>query len=109
MTWKDILKYLRPRTVPSGYKYHTWKPGLFKEIFSRFLQLHMANISGQKEEDETDMLRSILSQLEFTYLIRQYDAQGVPFCSHLHVPEVHPITKSVFCEREDPGHVLKVQ
>ena len=54
------------------------------------------------------MLRSVLSKLEFTYLIRKYDAEGIPFRSHLHVPENHPITGSIFFEREDPGHVLKV-
>ena len=34
--------------------------------------------------------------------------KGVPFRSHLHVPEVHPLTGMMFCEREDEGHVLKV-
>ena len=55
------------------------------------------------------MLRSVLSQLEFTYLVRDYDRKGVPFRSHIHCPEVHPETGSVFCEREDAGHVLKVR
>ena len=54
------------------------------------------------------MLRSILSQLEFSYTVRKYDTDGIPFCSHLHVPETHPVTGETFCEREDPAHVLKV-
>lgn len=33
---------------------------------------------------------------------------GVPFKDHLHVPEVHPLTGVLFCEREDEGHVFKV-
>ena len=41
-------------------------------------------------------------------MIREYHAKGVPFCHHLHVPEVHPVTGAKFCEREDAGHVLKV-
>lgn len=47
------------------------------------------------------MLRSILAQLELTDVVRQYDESGVPFRTHLHVPEVHPDTKSVFLERAD--------
>ena len=54
------------------------------------------------------MLRSILAQLEFAHIVREYDDRGVKFRSHLHVPEVHPLTKEVFLEREDEGHVLKV-
>ena len=62
-----------------------------------------------KDETQVDMLRSVLAQLEFSHLVRQYDQSGVPFRTHLHVPEVHPDTKTVFFEREDEGHVLKVR
>lgn len=55
-----------------------------------------------------EMFRSVLAQLEFTYIVQKYDAAGTPFRTHLHVPEVHPITRSIFYEREDEGHVLKV-
>lgn len=34
--------------------------------------------------------------------------RGIPFRTHLHVPEAHPDTGTVFLEREDEGHVLKV-
>ena len=50
-----------------------------------------------------------MSQLDFNYTVRKYDAEGVPFRSNLHVPETHPITGVMFCEREDHGHVLKVR
>ncbi len=54
------------------------------------------------------MLRSILAQLEFTYLIRKYAyGERIPFRSHLHVPEVHPLTGSIFYG-ENEAHVLKV-
>lgn len=46
--------------------------------------------------------------MEYTFLINQWESKGVPFKSHLHVPEVHPVTGYVFCEREDEGHVFKV-
>lgn len=65
-------------------------------------------ILGNKEED-VDKLRSILSQFEFAYTVRDYDNKGIPFRTHLHVPEVHPDTGCTFYEREDPGHVLKVK
>ena len=63
--------------------------------------------TGKKETD-TEKLRSILAQLEYQYLVESWEAQGVPFKAHLHVPEVHPVTGTLFCEREDEGHVLKV-
>ena len=47
------------------------------------------------------MLRSVLAQLDYTYQINRWDSLGVPFKTHLHVPERHPDTDSVFCERED--------
>lgn len=54
------------------------------------------------------MLRSILAQFEFSYQIRKYDEQGIPFRTHLYVPEVHPVTGTTFYEREDEAHVLRV-
>lgn len=54
------------------------------------------------------MLRSILAQLDFVYRIDDWESKGVPFRSHLHVPEDHPLTGYMFCEREDEGHVFKV-
>ena len=60
------------------------------------------------KETELDMLRSILAQLEFTHIVRQYDDNGVPFRTYLYVPEVHPDSGTIFLEREDEGHVLKV-
>ena len=56
----------------------------------------------------TCMLRSILAQLDYSYQINHWNSVGVPFKDHLHVPEVHPLTGVLFCEREDEGHVFKV-
>ena len=36
------------------------------------------------------------------------EKKGVPFKSYIYVPENHPLTGEIFCEREDEGHVLKV-
>ncbi len=62
-----------------------------------------------EEEDIADKLRAILSQFEFASSVMSWDENGVPFCTRLYVPEVHQITHSVFHEREDEGHVFKVQ
>ena len=61
-----------------------------------------------KEETKTDKLRSILSQMEFTMTIKDWERKGVNFRSHLYVPERHPLTGEVFCDMEDEGHVFKV-
>ena len=61
-----------------------------------------------KDETKPDMLRSILAQLDYTYLVNSWTAKGVPFNEHLYVPEIHPCTRAEFCKREDEGHVLKV-
>ena len=60
-------------------------------------------------ETYEDKLRSIVAQLEYTHNVIEYDKAGVPFCSHLYVPEVHPITHMEYHEREDDAHVLKVR
>ncbi len=61
-----------------------------------------------KTETMEEQLRSIVAQLEFTHQIINFEAQGIPFRTYLYVPEVHPLTGSHFCEREDEAHVLKV-
>ena len=61
-----------------------------------------------KNEGMTDQMRSILAQFEFANLVLEWTSKGVPFQMHLYVPEVHPVTKMTFCEREDEAHVLKV-
>ena len=54
------------------------------------------------------MLRSILAQVEYRYCICYYhDEKGVPFRTHLYVPEAHPDTGQGFCKR-DEGRVFKV-
>ena len=54
---------------------------------------------------EVDILRSILSQLEYRYQVCLWDRKGVPFRTYMYVPEEHPITRREFHER---AHVLKV-
>ena len=62
-----------------------------------------------KTESQTDKLKSIVAQLEFCFTIDDWEKKGVQFRTYMYVPEVHPITNNVFCEREDEAHVLKVQ
>ncbi len=58
-----------------------------------------------EEEDMVDKLCAILSQFEFSNTVKLWEARGVPFRTHLYVPEKHPVTNAVFHEREDEGHV----
>ena len=46
----------------------------------------------QEEESDIDMPKSILAQLEYQYQVCTWDSKGIPFCTYLYVPEVHPIT-----------------
>lgn len=61
-----------------------------------------------KLETTLEKLRSILSQLQYRYEILEWEKKGVPFCTRLYVPEVHPQTGLPFQEREDETHVFKV-
>ena len=54
------------------------------------------------------MLRSILAQMEYSYQVCKWNDAGVPFRTHMYVPERHPLTGCDFHEREDFVHVLKV-
>ena len=65
------------------------------------------HVDGE-EESLTDKLHSILAQMEFTYVVRSWDQQGVPFRTYPYVPEVHSNLGKLFHEREDEGHVYKV-
>ena len=71
-----------------------------------FVLHHLFHLGNQ--EDTTDMLKSILAQFEYTARVKQYVCEGVPFNVHLHVPEIHQSTGSVLCQREDEGHLFKV-
>ena len=68
----------------------------------------LLSISERSTETKEDKLRSILAQLEFQYQVLEYEKRGVPFRTHLYVPEVHPISGQEYHEREDDAHVLKV-
>lgn len=57
-------------------------------------------------ETPTDKLRSILAQADYTYTVRKWDAEGVPFWTYCYVPERDPITGENFHKR-DHTHLLK--
>ena len=79
-------------------------------LFSSSME-HLQGISIIVGMSETvaEMAKSILAQLEFTFQIKEWERKGVAFQSHLYVPEHHPVTGYLFCEREDEGHVFKVR
>ena len=106
-TLDDAIERLRLRTVPPGYTIHTystWTEGICIRG-----QHHNIGFLKGKDETKTEKFRSILAQLEYSYQVNSYNSEGIPFKKHLYVPEVHPSTGVGFCEREDEGHLFKVQ
>ena len=105
---EDVITRLHQRTVPDGY---TWEQGLliftYKLISSQIILVFMHVLVGKSESD-VEMLKSIISQLDYQYLILEWEKKGVQFRSHVYVPEVHPLTGVQFHEREDETHVFKV-
>ena len=69
---------------------------------------YIIHCTGRSETDR-EMLCSVLAQLEYRYQVLEWEAKGVPFRTHAYVPEIHPLTNTVFHEREDEGHVFKVR
>lgn len=67
-------------------------------------------IVGATNETKAEKLRSILAQMEFTYVICSYHEKGIPFRHHLYVPESVPNDQVdyPYHEREDSAHILKV-
>lgn len=47
--------------------------------------------------------------MDYTFQINSWVAQGILFDRYIYVPEIHPITVKEFHEREDEGHIFKVQ
>ena len=70
--------------------------------------LYVIHADADKTETLTEMLRAILAQREFTYIVNEWHRKGVPFKDHLYVSEIHPDTGVEFCEQEDKGHVFKI-
>ena len=68
----------------------------------------MKHVLLGQEETTVKKLHSLLAHLEYKHQIEYWEMKVVPFKSHIYVPEVHPLTDLMFCEREDEGHVLKV-
>ena len=109
MTMEDIVSRLRCRTVPSGYPIHSWRTlsGIHVLSHSYIVSDVCLYLDGESESLD-DKLRSILAQMEFTHVVRSWDQKGVPFRTYIYVPEEHPELGTVFHEREDEGHVYKV-
>jgi len=90
ISMKDIIDRLRPRTVLSGYEFHTWTPG---------------KINIGKSEDFEDKLRSILAQFHYVQEIEKYEAKGIPFKTYMYIPEHHPETNDLFSMKGRMKHI----
>ena len=86
----QVVSKLRTQTVPDGYHYHTWKSDRSICIPSSAKANSGIWIFPGKTETETEMLLSILAQLEYAYQVCTWDEKGVPFSTHMYVPEIHP-------------------
>ena len=82
---------------------HALIPKLHR-VYARYVTFAILGLT----ETLPDKLRSILAQAHYTYTIRKFDGEGVPFRAHCYVPELDPTTGTVFHEREDHAHLLKV-
>ena len=52
-----------------------------------------------RSEGIPEKLKSIVAQFEFQHVVKQWEEKGVNFRYYLYVPEIHPDTGEVFCER----------
>ena len=106
----DSISRLRCRTVPSGYPIHQWKDGMCIRTLTVLVlicygytgEVITGREQDEEKEDRCDKLRSILAHRQ---QVRSWESRGIPFCTHMYV---HHISKFVFHEREDEGHVFKV-
>ena len=76
------------KNSPYWLSVHNMEPWYVMKCSEAFQPGVICNIfvhAGQSETD-TDKLCSILAQLEYQYLIGDWEAQGVPFKSQLYVP-----------------------
>ena len=121
----DWIQMLRVKTVPPGYTPQPWSSmccsqSYFFFAWTLYLTLFWCYFvdctltypfysPGERKENQEDMLRAILAQMEYQYQVEKWVAKGVPFSLYLYVPEIHPITEEEFHEREDFAHVLKVK
>ena len=85
MSLEDAITYLRGKLVP-------YDPYPFRR---------------NAPESFLDKLRSLIATYRFRARIAEMKQQGIDFSTFLYVPEVDPITKDIFHEREDHCHILR--
>ena len=101
----DVITRLRQRTVPIGYSFHPRTPGKLPIPPIG----HYFNVMSCKQ-----VRLKLLWRWQFHTGAAALQAshtgvgEGVPFSTHIYVPETHPVTNMPFHEREDEGHVCKV-
>lgn len=119
LSWKaggaldiDIIHRLRQRIVPAGYTPHTWICGTIlcytlcfslgcviicvsvhctcrHSVCFMYVNSVLLYKNAGKTETLLEMLRSIMAQLHYQHKVLEYEKKGVPFSSHMYVPEVH--------------------
>ena len=84
---ENAVTYIRGTLVPHGYFPYPFRPNT--------------------PESYLDKMRSLVATYRFRHSIKKFKDDGVDFSQYLYVPEVDPITRDVFHEREDHCHILK--
>ena len=87
MSVEDAVTRVRGKLVPDGYQPYPFR--------------------SNTPESFLDKLRSSIGTYRFRARINEYTLQGIDFSTYLYIPEVDPVTKEIFHEREDHCHVLK--
>ena len=87
MSLEDAITLVRGKLVPDGFQAHPFRPNT--------------------QESFLDKLRSLVGTNRFQARINEYMLQGIDFSTYLYIPEVDPVTKEIFHEREDHCHILK--
>ena len=87
MSLEDAVTHVRGKLVPDGYQPYPFRPNTPESLL--------------------DKLRSLIGTYRFRARVNEYKLQGIDFSTYLYVPEVDPVTKEIFHEREDHCHILK--
>ena len=72
--------------------HHASNPKLYWVYARSVTKTWFAILFKRFDRDSTCNLRSILAQAHYTYTVRKFDGEGVPFRAHCYVPEVDPTT-----------------
>ena len=87
VTFQEAVSHVREGLVPPGYQAHPFR----KDVPESFL----------------DKLRSMVGTFMYRHQVEEWERKGVPFKTHLYVPEYDDHCRGVHHDRGDHNHILK--